>query len=409
MRSEYVPLGRLSTAVYRPITGPAPHVAFIYQNGGSTGMSHVLCSGLAARGFLVLCSTTRMETAPRDGAWERVALDMKAAMEYVRSQSGITRVVLVGHSGGGANSSFYQAVAENGVDFCKKPNKLTRCGDELAGLPSADAIIFPDAHPGLGVMSLRQINPSVSFTANGIAVDSSLDPFNPANGFNPNGASHYSLDFQKRYFAAQAAAMNALIAKALPVKAQIDANSLADPRQNLVLIPATGMGAHLDILDPAIPGLMQTSKPRKILHNDGSITTEIAHSVSHPEPRMAAGTSTTRAMFSDGTTHFLSQGAVRAKDSLADIDFCSSNSVTLCNIQFINVPVLFAAMGASTFLGDDERMYELSASKDKDYIVVEGAVHGFVPCTACETTPGQYSHSLENILDYMRDWTNKRF
>jgi hypothetical protein len=41
--------------------------------------------------------------------------------------------------------------------------------------------------------------------------------------------------------------------------------------------------------------------------------------------------------------------------------------------------------------------------------VLEGAVHGFTPCTACETTRGQYSNSVKNLFDYIRDWTNKRF
>ena len=33
-----------------------------------------------------------------------------------------------------------------------------------------------------------------------------LDPFDPKNGFNPNGNSHYSADFQRRYYAAQSSA-----------------------------------------------------------------------------------------------------------------------------------------------------------------------------------------------------------
>jgi hypothetical protein len=35
--------------------------------------------------------------------------------------------------------------------------------------------------------------------------------------------------------------------------------------------------------------------------------------------------------------------------------------------------------------------------------------HGFGPCTACETTKGQYSNSVKNLFDYIRYWTNKRF
>ena len=36
------------------------------------------------------------------------------------------------------------------------------------------------------------------------------------------------------------------------------------------------------------------------------------------------------------------------------------------------------------------------------------SVHGFTPCTSCQTTPGQYSNGVRNLFDCIRDWTNKR-
>jgi hypothetical protein len=78
-------------------------------------------------------------------------------------------------------------------------------------------------------------------------------------------------------------------------------------------------------------------------------------------------------------------------------------------VQSISVPITIAAMGAYQFIRDDEIIFDKSASKDKDYFVLEGAVHGFTPCTACETTRGQYLNSVKNLFDYIRDWTNKRF
>ena len=49
------------------------------------------------------------------------------------------------------------------------------------------------------------------------------------------------------------------------------------------------------------------------------------------------------------------------------------------NIALVNeLKVLFAAMGGYTFIRDNEIHYELAASKDKDYIVVEGATHGAI-------------------------------
>jgi hypothetical protein len=78
-------------------------------------------------------------------------------------------------------------------------------------------------------------------------------------------------------------------------------------------------------------------------------------------------------------------------------------------VQSIAVPIMIAPMGAYHFVRDDEIIFEKSASKDKDYVVIEGALHSFAPCTACEKTKGQYSNTVKNLFDYIRDWTNKRF
>jgi hypothetical protein len=101
--------------------------------------------------------------------------------------------------------------------------------------------------------------------------------------------------------------------------------------------------------------------------------------------------------------------AVRGTDSVSDIDFCSANSVTECNTRFIHVPVLFIASVANTFIPDEELMYKTSPAKDKEYIVMEGALHGGQSCVPSEKMPGQYSNSERNMYDYMSEWINKRF
>ena len=44
--------------------------------------------------------------------WENNALVVKQGIEYLRTIPGITKVILLGGSGGGPTMSFYQAVAE---------------------------------------------------------------------------------------------------------------------------------------------------------------------------------------------------------------------------------------------------------------------------------------------------------
>ena len=78
-------------------------------------------------------------------------------------------------------------------------------------------------------------------------------------------------------------------------------------------------------------------------------------------------------------------------------------------MRSISVPLLFTAMGAHYFVRDNEIHYELAKSKDKEFIVVEEATHGFRPCSECEETPGQCSNSVRNNFDYAGKWIEARF
>jgi hypothetical protein len=156
-------------------------------------------------------------------------------------------------------------------------------------------------------------------------------------------------------------------------------------------------------MDPSISELMSTARPEKLLKNDGSIVTQVVKSVAVPEPSMAKA----NRAFDTGTKvfnfkSFLSANAMRSTNSLDGLDDCSSNNSTTCAVQSIKVPIMVAAMGAYHFVRDQEIIYDKSASRDKDYIVVEGALHDYSPCRACETTPGQYSNTVKNLLDYIR-------
>jgi hypothetical protein len=151
-------------------------------------------------------------------------------------------------------------------------------------------------------------------------------------------------------------------------------------------------------------------KPQKLLRNDGTVAIQIVESV-RPVGR---GSEKDNASFERGTRmltlkSFLSANAVRATNSMDGIDWCSSNNSTPCAVRNITVPVLFTAMGGHYFIRDNEIHFEMSASKDKDFIVVDGATHGIRPCIACEKTPGQYSNTVKNFFDYVAKWINDRY
>jgi pimeloyl-ACP methyl ester carboxylesterase len=419
-KPEFVAFPGVSkAALYRPDSGPAPHVGILVMHRTSNYLRHRACTELSQRGFLMLCMNTRFENNEAQVDFEKLPLDVKAGVNFLRQQPGITKIVLFAHSGGGPLMALYQAVAEKGPAFCKGPNKLVECGDDLAGLTGADGIIFADAHPSNGINTMRGLNPAVADENNppDAPLVADLDPFDPKNGFNPNGPSHYSADFQARYFKAQADRMNRLIDSARDKLDRMKRNAYPYPDDDILVIPrggnpgsGPGAAAALFVAEPDIAAVNATARPERLLRNDGTIAEQMIQSVFVANPKLARD----NLRFRSGTKvytlrSFLSAQAIRARNSMDDIDYCSSNNSTVCAVQSISVPVLFAAMGAHYFIRDNERHYDMAASRDKDFIVIEGAVHGFTPCTECERTPGQYSNSVKNLFDYAAKWINARF
>ena len=330
-------------------------------------------------------------------------------MNYLKTQvPGITKIVLLGHSGGGPTMAFYQAVAENGVGICNTPNKLMKCDPTLAGLPKADGRHTMDAHPGNGINAVRSISANVlddiivlnAFTVPPLTTPL-LDPFNPANGWKPGTATKYSESFKTRYFRAQSTRMNFFIKVAQERLAQLD------PDEDAPFIAPLADNARLSQIDLSIHH--STLMPRKLLKNDGTVEGRFPVVSVRPvslSPGDEQGFGTT--MFLT-LKSFLSVRAIRSNDSFNDVDFCSSNNSTPCNLQQMTAPLLVTTMGGHYFIRDSEQYFDLAASPDKDFYVIEGATHGGTECTACETTPGQYNNATKNLFDLMATWMNARF
>jgi hypothetical protein len=393
-----------------PVKYPSPHVGVIVMHRNSNYLSHISTKELPARGFVVLgmnprCDNNEAACAP----WENNALDVKQGLNYLRSQPGITKIVLLGHSGGGPTMTFYQAVAEQGVAFCQQPGKLIKCSNTLAGLPRADGVILMDAHPGNGINAVRSISANVTNDSAVLnqnrtpSTNRQLDPFDPRNGYLPNGATRYSDAFKNQYFKAQSDRMNFLIAEAQRRLADVDASGAGDAP----FIVPLGDNARLSQIDLSIHH--GTLLPRKLVKNDGTIEDRYpvqsvrVQSLS-PGDEQGFGSE----MFLT-VKSFLSVRAVRSTDSMDGIDWCSSNNSTPCNLQNMTVPLLVTAMGGHYFIRDAEQYFDMARSSDKDFYVIEGATHGGTECTACETTPKQYANATKNLFDLMQRWMEARF
>jgi pimeloyl-ACP methyl ester carboxylesterase len=397
---EYISFGRANGALYRP--DGAPRAAFVMIHRTANFMRHITCGELASRGYLVLCMNPGSANNEAIVDVEDLLLDVKSGVAFLRKQTGIEKIILFGHSGGGPIMSTYQAVAEKGLAYCRSPEKILPCSDKVADLPRADGVVLADAHLGSGVMSMRNLNPALALGADGaITVKPEFDLLNPANGFNAT-APQYPEAFVQRYVEAQARMMAELTKDAQTRQAAIQTGGPRALHDDLVLVPSNGVGMVLR-LEPNAMGQATTARPQDLLKNDGTISRQIVKSVAVPET--APGPLTTNAW---SLKTFLSAHAVRAENSLDGFDYCSSNNTTVCAVESVSAPILVAAMGGYNFVRDGETLYDRAAAKDKAFVVVEGALHGFTPCTECEKTPGQYGNATKNFFDYVRAWTDKR-
>src|ERR1700704_4197109 len=142
-------------------------------------MNMIATRELPKRGFMVLGMNPRSDNNEAIVNFENIGLDIKQGVEFLRRQPGISKVILIGFSGGGPSTSFYQETAEKGASYCQGLNKLTQCGNALEILPPAAGRLLLDAHPGNTVNSMLSLNPAVLDENDPSKIDSSLDPFDP--------------------------------------------------------------------------------------------------------------------------------------------------------------------------------------------------------------------------------------
>ena len=98
---RYINLGSNAVgALYTPDSGSYSNVGIII--GHPTSNSLQCGTAWASRGFMTLCFNPRYGVSHENAiSWETIILDVRSAVNALKSQPGITKVVLVGASGGG--------------------------------------------------------------------------------------------------------------------------------------------------------------------------------------------------------------------------------------------------------------------------------------------------------------------
>jgi pimeloyl-ACP methyl ester carboxylesterase len=237
---------KVKGVLYMPDQGPPPKVGIMVMHEDSNFLVHIACTEMSKRGYAVLCVNGHSDNNEALDTWNELIPDAALGMKYLREQLKLEKVLLFAHSGGAPLLSFYQALAEAGPELCKDPRRLLPCGADMKPVPKADGVVFFDAHPGTAINLLRSLDPSMISEDDPTSVNPELDPFNPANGYNPTGMSKYSEDFKRKYFKAQSDRMNKLVDTAVEKRKQILAGTYKFPDDDTFVI----VRSNARLMDP---------------------------------------------------------------------------------------------------------------------------------------------------------------
>jgi hypothetical protein len=176
----------------------ASKTLYLFMHPSSTLHLLPMPEALAGAGLHVLCAASRYPKNDSGLIMEKVAIDMGAWVKDARMR-GYEKVILVGWSGGGSLSLFYQAEAE-------APSiTVTPAGDAVdltrAGLEPADGVIFIAAHLSRAETLTEWLDPSVTDELDPDRRDLEFDIYESACPQQPP----YADEFVTRFRAAQIA------------------------------------------------------------------------------------------------------------------------------------------------------------------------------------------------------------
>jgi pimeloyl-ACP methyl ester carboxylesterase len=178
--------------------GPPAKTVYLFMHPSSTLQLLPMPAALVGGGLHVLCAASWYPKNDSGLIMEKVAIDMGAWIRDARAR-GYDKVILVGWSGGGSLSLFYQAEAET-------PSiTATPAGDPVdlrrAGLVPADGVIFIAAHLSRAETLTEWLDPSVTDELDPDRRDPEFDIYESACPHQPP----YSADFVARFRTAQIA------------------------------------------------------------------------------------------------------------------------------------------------------------------------------------------------------------
>ncbi|MBN8293291.1 alpha/beta hydrolase [Rhodobacter sp. NTK016B] len=212
------------------LSGDAPSkTVLIFMHPASTLQLLPMPMALADAGYHVLCAASRYARNDSALIMEKVAMDLGQWIRHAKEVLGYEKVVLVGWSGGGSLSLFYQAQAESPTIThtpAGDPADLT-----AAGLTPADGVIFIAAHLSRAETMTEWLDPSVMDELNPDQRDTEFDIYSPDCPHQPP----YTPDFIARFREAQRARNRRITAWAQDLLAELKARDTPEMERAFVV------------------------------------------------------------------------------------------------------------------------------------------------------------------------------
>ena len=181
---------------FRPRGCPS-NTVILMMHPSSTLQQLPIPKALAEKGVHLICCGSRYPKNDTALIMEKVVLDLGAYIRHAKQELGYENIVLLGWSGGGSLSLFYQAEAEDPTV------KNTPAGDVVdltsADLIPADAVMFIAAHRSRALTLTEWMDASVMDELDPDNREQELDIYSPENENKPP----FNEKFLSRYRKAQ--------------------------------------------------------------------------------------------------------------------------------------------------------------------------------------------------------------
>lgn len=382
---------------WTPKANPRPKAVVIAAHPRVDFANHHTYPRFLAAGYGCLGANLRSVNNDMDCVHEKLVLDIARHIRWLKEERGVERVLLLGNSGGGSLFSFYQSQA------CAAPEdriavtpggRPTGLAD--ADLPEGDALVYMAAHTGQGLIINETIDPSVIDETRPMLTDSSLDMYDPANGFKPAPAwCEYTDEFVTRYRQAQIERVRRLDA--------IAHEMIDDARRAEAIHADPAFGAMADDIQrdilrrEAFEPLMVIYRTMANLHYvDGTID---------PSPRDYGSLLSER----PDLMNFQHRGFARIQTPhawLSTWSGLSSNANTHLTAPSVKIPslVIHAGKDLDVFPNTHSKtIFDAVGSEDKEYWDFPNALHYFEP-EQDETD----TVSLDALMDRLIPWAEER-